>query len=143
MPQYSTSHRNNAMADLISQAGIAAFILLYSGALPASCAAADSGALLSAIPCNPVIGTVNNGVLTFNGTATAAPASASNPLGPAVATAGAAVHWRLCTNASGASVVAQGTIGAFGSELIFPAGTTFLSGQLVSLIGMTITAAGV
>ena len=83
MPQYSTSHRNNAMADLISQAGIAAFILLYSGALPASCAAADSGALLSAIPCNPVIGTVNNGVLTFNGTATAAPASASNPLGPA------------------------------------------------------------
>ena len=44
--QYSSTHRTNAMADLVTQAGVNAVIKLFSGAAPTSLALPDTGTLV-------------------------------------------------------------------------------------------------
>ena len=44
--QYSSTHRTNAMADLVTQAGVNAVIKLFSGTAPTSLALADTGTTL-------------------------------------------------------------------------------------------------
>lgn len=132
MLQYSTTHRNNDMGDIVTQAGATSYLLIYSGSPPANCAAGATGTLLASLPCSSTFGTVTSGVLTAN-TITAASASAG----------GTAGYWRLCTSSAGTTCVAQGlTYGssslttnastASGNILPFASTTGIVAGQTVS-----------
>ena len=131
--QYSTTHRNNSMADITTQAGTTPYLLLYTGSPPANCAAAATGTLLASLPCtNPLGAAPSGGVLTFS------PVTSEN----AVAT-GVAGYWRLSANSGGTAIVAQGTVGTTSSyDLVFAAGNSFTSGQAIAINSFTITANG-
>ncbi len=132
MIQYSTTHRTNDMTDIVTQAGATAYLLIYTGAPPANCAAAATGTLIVALPCSATFGTVASGVLTANaitGTATAA--------------AGTPGYWRLCTSSAGTTCVAQGlcyptstlatsAATASGNVLTFTATSPTVAGQTVT-----------
>lgn len=124
---YSITHQNNDVTDIVTQAGATARLILYSGSAPASANAAATGTLLVAAPCANPIGTVSNGVLTF-GAITGVAATGS----------GTAGYWRLCTDATGATCVAQGTVGVSGADLNFPAGLTINAGTIINLSGLVI-----
>lgn len=139
MPQYSTTHRNNNMADLTTQLGTTAFLLIYSGALPANCAAAATGTLLASLPCsNPFGATPSAGVLTASAITSA----------NAVAT-GTAGYWRLCTSSAGTTVISQGTIFASTSlttSALTAAGSNvlnFASGGTAAVAGMLASGTGI
>lgn len=128
--QYNATHRNNDMTDIVTQAGTTAYLLIYSGAAPASCAAAATGTLLAALPMSNPVGTVTGGVLTM-----------STITSEAAAAAGTAGYWRICTDNTGATCVAQGTVGTTGADLNFPS-TSFTAGETISVSSFTITANG-
>ena len=128
--QYSTTHRSNAMTDIVTDIGSTGYLLIYTGSAPANCATAASGTLLASLPCSSTFGTVSSGVLTVNAiTTTAATAS------------GTAGYWRLCTSSAGTTVVAQGTVGTSGADLNLTS-ITLSSGINVSITSFTITAYG-
>lgn len=129
--QYSVTHQSNNVADIVTQAGATANLLIYSGAPPAHCATAASGTLLATLPCSATLGTVANGVLTFNAIISEAAGAAGN-----------AGYWRLCTNAGGGTVVAQGTVGVSGADLNFAGGVAFTAGETISVSSFSITANG-
>jgi hypothetical protein len=129
--QYSVTHQNNNVADIVTQAGATANLLIYSGAPPAHCSVAPTGTLLATLPCSATLGTVVNGLLTFN--AITAEAAAAN---------GTAGYWRLATTSAGTTVVAQGTVGVSGADLNFNGGVNFTAGETISVSGFTITANG-
>ena len=64
--QYSTTHRTNAMTDLVTDLGTTPYLLIYSGSPPTNCAAAATGTLLASLPGSNPAGTVSSGVLTFS-----------------------------------------------------------------------------
>lgn len=97
MLQYDTTHRSNAMTDLITRAGATAYLLLYTAAA-ANCAAAAAGTLVASLPCSATFGVNASGVLT------------ANAITSATATAGTALQWRLCTSAAGTTCIAQGNV---------------------------------
>ncbi len=130
--QYSTTHRTNNVTDISTQASTAAYLLIYSGSAPANCGTAASGTLLASLPCANPVGSVSGGVLTFTSAAMTATAAAT----------GTAGYWRLCTSSAGTTVVAQGTVGSSGADLNFAAGTSFTSGETISISSFTITANG-
>ena len=99
MIQYSASHRQANMTEVVTEAAATAFLLIYSGAAPANAAAAATGTLLASLPCSPTMGTVASGVLTANAITAAAAAAA-----------GIAGYWRLCTSSAGTTVIAQGNV---------------------------------
>lgn len=117
---YSVTHQTNDVTDIVTLAGATAFLILYTGAPPANADAAPGGTVLAALPCANPIGTVSNGVLTLS-SITSSAAVASGTVG----------CWRLCTDASGATAIAQGTAGISGADLNFPAGTAFNAGSLI------------
>ena len=132
MLQYSTTHRTNDMTDVVTQAGSTGYLLIYTGAPPASCAAAATGTLMDSLPCSTTFGTVASGVLT----AGAITATATSALG----TPG---YWRLCTSSAGTTCVAQGTCypsstlttsaaTASGNVLTFTATSPIVAGQTAS-----------
>lgn len=129
--QYSVTHQNNNVADIVTQAGATAYLLIYSGAPPAHCSVAASGTLLASLPCSATLGEVSNGVLTFN------PITSE-----AASAAGTAGYWRLCTSAAGTTVVAQGTVGVSGADLNFNGGVVFTAGETISVSSFSITANG-
>lgn len=128
--QYSTAHRTADMTDLVTKLGTTGYLLIYSGSAPANCGTAASGTLLASLPLSNPVGTVTNGVLTLSAV-TAAAAAAT----------GTAGYFRLCTDSSGATCVAQGTVGTTGADLNFPS-TSFTSGETISVSSFTITANG-
>lgn len=128
--QYSTTHRTNAMTDIVTDLGATGYLLIYTGTVPANCATAASGTLLAALPLSATAGTVSSGVLTFNAITTVN-ASAT----------GTAGYYRLCTSSAGTTCVSQGTCGTSGADLILTS-TAITSGQPVSVTSWTITAYG-
>jgi hypothetical protein len=95
--QYSSVHRSNNMTDIVTDLGTTSYLLIYTGAIPANCAASATGTLLVSLPCSSTFGTVSTGVLTANAiTSTAAAAT------------GTAGYWRLCTSSAGTTCVSQG-----------------------------------
>jgi hypothetical protein len=129
--QYSTTHRNNNMADITTQLSTTAYLLIYNGAAPANCGTASSGTLLASLPCsNPFGAGPSGGVLTAS---TITTTNAGNT--------GTAGYWRLCTSSAGTTVVAQGTCGTSGADLNFTS-TSLVSGQPVAVTSFTITATG-
>lgn len=128
--QYSVAHRTAAMADIITQVGATGFIIIYTGALPANCAAAATGTLLVSMPCSATYGAASAGVMTANAiTATAATGT------------GTAGYYRLCTSSAGTTVVEQGTVGTSGTDLNLN-NTSIATGQTVSVTSKTNTAFG-
>src|ERR1700722_18143733 len=103
--QYSTTHRNNNMADITTDLGTTPFLLIYTGSPPANCGTAASGTLLASLACsNPFGGAPSGGVLTASSITNA---NAGN--------SGTAGYWRLCTSSAGTTCVAQGLCGTSGS----------------------------
>jgi hypothetical protein len=138
-PQYTTTHRGNAMSDLVTAIGSTGALMILTGSQPASVATVDSGTVLVVMPLSSTAGTVSSGVLTFNAiTATAASAT------------GTAAHFLICTTnntancvaASSATRVIQGSVGTSGADLNFSGGVSFTSGTTISVTSLTITASG-
>lgn len=130
--QYSATHRNANMAEITTELGATAFLLLYTGAAPATCATVASGTLLASLPCsNPFGAAPSGGVLTASAITSAAAAAG-----------GTAGYWRLCTSSAGTTVVAQGTVGVSGADLNFAGGVVFTSGETIAVSSFTITATG-
>lgn len=130
--QYSTTHRNNVMSDIVTQAGTSATIKIFSGTAPATAGTADTGTLLATLTGNATqFGTVSGGVLT---------ASAITS-GTAAAT-GTAGYFRVYPSAATTTnAVYQGTVGTAGADLNLSS-TSISSGQTVSISSLTITAFG-
>lgn len=128
--QYSTTHRTNAMADISTQLSSTAYLLIYTGSVPANAAAAATGTLLASLPCSNPFGTATSGVLTASAI-TSATAAAT----------GTAGYFRLCTSSAGTTCVVQGTVGTSGADLNLNS-TSISSGQTVSITSFTITAFG-
>lgn len=129
--QYSTTHRNNNMTDIVTDVGATGFLLIYTGAAPANCGTAASGTLLVSMPLSATAGTVSGGVLTMNAITTTATVAA-----------GTAGYWRLCTSSAGTTVVAQGTVGTSGADLNFAGGVVWTNGENITVSSFTITATG-
>jgi hypothetical protein len=136
--QYSTTHRNNNMADITTQLGTTAYLLIYTGSPPANCATAATGTLLASLPCsNPFAPAPSSGVLTASAITT-----------QNAAATGTAGYWRLCTSSAGTTCVAQGTIyqttslttnaltAANGNVLNFAATTGVVTGMTASGTGI-------
>lgn len=137
-PQYTATHRTNAMTDIVTALGATANLMILSGAAPATVATVDAGTVLVVMPLSATPGTVSAGVLTFNAiTATAASAT------------GTAAHFLLCTTSNTANCVAvssttrimQGSVGTSGSDLNF-ASVSFVSAVTISITSWTLTANG-
>jgi len=137
--QYSTTHRTNNMADITTQLGTTAFLLIYTGSAPANCAAAATGTLLASLACsNPFAGAPASGVLTASAI-TAATAAAT----------GTAGYWRLCTSSAGTTCIAQGTV--FPTTTLTTSSLTaangsvlnFASGGTAAVAGMTVSGTGI
>jgi hypothetical protein len=129
--QYSVTQQNSNMTGIVTNAGATAYLLIYSGSVPAHCATAASGTLLVSMPMSSTIGTVSAGVLTMNAITTTATVAA-----------GTAGYWRIATTSGGTTVVAQGTVAVSGGDLNFAGGTSWTLGENISLSSFTITANG-
>lgn len=132
--QYSTTHRNNNMADVTTQLSTTPFLLIYTGSAPANCGTAASGTLLATLACsNPFGAAPSGGVLTASAITSAA-----------AATNGTAGYWRLCTSSAGTTVIAQGNVYPT-STLVTSASTTsgnlltFASGGGAISVGQTVS----
>lgn len=131
--QFSTAVRNAILDSIESAAGTSAKLVIYSGALPANCAAADGGSVL----------------VTFNlGSDWAAAASSGSkdfnntPLSVSASGTGTAGHWRLLDSA-GTTCHMQGTLTATGGggDMTID-NTSIASGQTVNVTSFTLTAPG-
>lgn len=130
--QYSTTHRNNNMTDLVTQVGASGVLKIFTGSPPATCATADTGTVLSTHTCAATFGTVSGGVLTLNAIGSA---TAGNT--------GTAGYFRIYPSAATTTnAVIQGTVGAGSGDLSLNS-TSISSGQTVQINASgTITATG-
>lgn len=137
--QYTATHRSAAMTDLVTAMGGTGFLMLLSGAQPATVATVDSGSEIVDMPLSATPGTVSAGVLTFNAiTSTAAVGSAT------------AAHFLICTTSSVANCVAvssttrimQGSVAVSGADINFAGGVAMTSGETIAISSLTITANG-
>ena len=128
--QYSTTHRSNAMTDIITAVGGTGYLLIYTGSPPATCGTAASGTLLVSLPCSATFGTNASGVLTANGITTTNAAAT-----------GTAGYFRLCTSAAGTTVIMQGTVNTSGGDLNLNT-VSIVSGQSVAITSFVLTANG-
>src|SRR5271169_3396733 len=97
--QYSVTQQTDNVGSIATLASTGAYLLIYSGPAPAHCSIAASGSLLASLPMSNPIGTATAGVLTMSAITSEAATGT-----------GTAGYWRLCTDNTGATVVAQGTI---------------------------------
>lgn len=136
--QYSVTHQNNNVADVTTQAGATAFLLIYTGTVPATCATAASGTLLASLAMsNPIAGAPSAGVLTMSAITSAAAAAS-----------GTAGYWRICTSSAGTTVIAQGTI--FQTTTLTTSAPTAANGNVLTFaattgvsVGMSVSGTGV
>ena len=128
--QYSTTHRNDALSDLVTLAGATPYLLIYCGSAPANVGTTDTNTIAAALPIANPLGTVSNGVLTF-GTITSASATTSCTVG----------HFRVATSAAGTTPILQGTIGTVGADLNLNS-VSISTGQILQVTSYTITENG-
>jgi len=129
--QYSVTQQNSNMTGIVTNAGSTAYLLIYTGSVPAHCSSSATGTLLVSMPMSSTIGTVSSGVLTM-----------STITSTATSNAGTAGYWRIATSSAGTTVVAQGTVGVSGADLNFAGGIVWTSGETISITSFTITANG-
>lgn len=138
-PQYTSTHRTNAMTDIVTAIGGTGFLMILTGAQPATVATVDAGTELVNLPLSATAGTVSAGVLTFNAITSTA----------AIAT-GTAAHFLVCTTSNVANCVAvssttrimQGAVAVSSSDLNFAGGVSFTSGETIAISSLTVTANG-
>lgn len=137
--QYSVTDRTNKSTQLATDIGINAVIKTFSGAMPVSCATADTGTLLVQHAGNATqFGTATGGVLTTSAIATATAAAA-----------GVAGYVRIYPNAVTTTnavlqglafqqvVIATNALSAANSNVLNFASTTGVA------VGMTVSGTGV
>jgi hypothetical protein len=130
--QFSTSYRNSSLTALVTALGTTGFLLIYTGSQPANCAAGATGTQLASLALSNPAGVVSGGVLTLSAITS----------GMALASGTAGYH-RFCTDATGATCVAQGSVGTTGAELNFASGVIWTAGTtLVAISSYTFTAPG-
>ena len=127
--KYDSTMQAAALGAIESVIGASAKLRLYTGAPPASCAAAASGVMLCemALPSDWMGNLGAGSTTTKNGTWS----------GTAVAT-GTVGHFRIYDNA-GTTCHIQGTAGASGADLNFDS-ASITTGQICTISAFTITA---
>lgn len=130
--QYSTTVRNAQLDAIETAIGVSAVLKIRTGTVPANCATADSGTVLSTINLpSDWMAAASGGSVAKTGTWQDASADAT----------GTAEHWRLYAN-DGTTVHAQGTCtGTGGGGDMELDNTSINSGQTVTVNTFTITAA--
>jgi hypothetical protein len=104
--QFSTAVRNARLAAIETTVGAAPTIEIRTGAVPANCAAADSGTVLATLTLpNDWMGTPSSGVVDLLGLWEDASSDANGTPG----------HFRL---KQGSTCHAQGTVGTSGADMI-------------------------
>lgn len=125
--QYSTTLRNNQMAQIQSTVGGSGTLSFYTGTVPTNCATAATGTLLGTITLPATfLGTPSGGAVNLSGT-WAGTASGS----------GTAGYFRVNDGSSVCHL--QGTAGTSGTDMILTS-TSFTSGQAFSISTFTDTA---
>lgn len=130
--QYSVAVRNARLDAVETAIGVSAILKIRTGAVPANCAAADSGTVLAT--CNlpsDWMAAAASGAKAKSGTWEDASADA----------AGTAAHFRLYAS-DGTTCHAQGTVTATGGggDLTVD-NVVFAAGQAFTISGFTLTAA--
>lgn len=134
--QYSTAHRTNSMSTLITDIGINAQFIIYTGAIPANVATAVTGTLLVQYAGNATaFGTATSGVLTASAIANATASGA-----------GTAGYYRINTSAGVA--ITQGLV--FQQVVIATNAVTAANGNVLNfasttgvLVGMAVSGTGI
>ena len=129
--QYSTTLRNNQLDQIDATAGGTAILKIRNSALPANCAAADTGTVLASLTLPATwMAAASGGSVVKSGTWEDTSADA----------AGTAVHFRVYAN-DGATCHIQGdvTITAGGGAMTLD-NTVFAAGQNFTVTGFTVTA---
>jgi hypothetical protein len=132
--QYSVTLRNSQLDLVESTTGAAALLRLYSGSVPADCAAAASGTLLCTITLpSDWMNAASAGAKTLLGT--------WSGTGDAGAGSGTAAGYFRVLDSSGVTTHLQGTVTVTGGggDLTVD-NTSIASAQLISISAFTITA---
>jgi hypothetical protein len=129
--QLSTAVRNGQLDAIETVIGTSAILKIRTGAVPANCAAADSGTVLATLNLpSDWMGAASSGQKARSGTWE--DASADNN--------GTAAHWRLYAS-DGTTCHAQGTVTATGGGGDMTVdNTSFAAGQAFTVTGFTLTA---
>lgn len=127
--QISTPARNAAVDGVVDllDAGGAGSLKIFTGTIPATPAAADTGTLLATLPLSATaFGAASSG------TATAATITSDTSI-DATGTAG---YWRMYSGAG--TCILQGSVGVSGADLNLDS-LSFVAGGTVSITSFTVT----
>jgi len=128
--QLATSTRNARLEAIETDTGVSAKLMIYTGSMPANCAAATTGTLLAEFDlASDWAAAASGGAKALN----------SLPLSTTGAAAGTAGYFRLFKT-DGTTCQMQGTITATGGggDMTLD-NTSIASGQAVNVTGFTIT----
>jgi hypothetical protein len=125
--QFSTTVRNNRLDQIEASTGTSAKLYLYSGSVPANCAAADPAGLLATLnlPSDWLNG-ASGGTKTLAGTWTGT-ASAG----------GTAISFRV-KDSTGTTTHIQGTVGTSGTDLVLD-NNVLANSQTINITTFTFT----
>jgi len=126
----ATTLRSNRAQEIVDYAGANAFIRIYDGSRPATGASITTQNLLAELTCAATLGTVSNGVLTFN-TITQDPTA--NNTGTA--------SWFRIVRSDGTTFCVDGSAGTSGSDMNLVS-TSIVSGTPVQITSGTFTEGG-
>lgn len=131
--QFSTTLRNALLDQIETTIGTSAKLMIYTGSVPASCAASEVGTLLVQYNlASDWAAAASGGSKSFN----------NAPIAATAAAGGTAAHFRLFAS-DGTTCHMQGTVTATGGGGdITVDNTNIASGQNTSITGFTITAPG-
>lgn len=131
--QYSTAVRTATLDPIESTIGTTPRLYLYTGSVPANCAAAATGTLLNSasysLPSD-WMAAASGGTKTI----------ANGPWTVTANSAGTAGYFRIL-DSTGTTVGIQGTVGTSGTDMILD-NNVIASGQVVSITAFTLTAGG-
>lgn len=122
---YNVTLRNTMLTDIVTFAGSAALVRIYSGSRPATGGTATT--LLAQLTCSATLGTVSAGVLTFNAITQDSSADATGT-----------ATWFRVVKSDGTTQVIDGNCGTSGSDMNLTT-TSIVAAQPVSISSWTIT----
>lgn len=126
--QFSTTVRNSRLDAIETAVGTSAVLKIRTGAVPANCAAADTGTVLATLTLpSDWMAAASGGSKAKSGTWEDTSADAT----------GTAAHFRLYAS-DGTTVHAQGTVGQGSGDLSLD-NTSLVAGQTVTITAFTIT----
>jgi hypothetical protein len=128
--QFSQTLLNDRANKITADVGASGYLEIYTGSIPANCAAATTGALLVTLDlANPFAPGASAGVLS--------PTLPANMNAVATGTAG---YWRIFES-DNATCVVQGTVGTSGADMILNT-LSLVSGGPVQISSWTFTEGG-